>query len=154
MVADLDGGWRELTKGWGFWAEDNLDYRDESKFQCRLYFLAKAPDSYESRKTFHERYLLEPIRRGRISISLHGMNLEVDVPLTQGWRRDKNGRPLIHEIEEDVFSVETSEGSINYRLQIWVTFFGRSSMFVPDQREWGDGFAWVGGRPESNRQKF
>jgi len=84
------------------------------------------------------------------------MKLEVDVPLAQSWKKtnDLNRRPIVYEIADDVFSIETEEGSIDYRLQVWVVLRGESKMFVPDQFEYGDGFAWIGGRPESNREKF
>ena len=155
MCADLDVGWRKLSKGWGFYAEDYLDYRDESRFHCKLYLVEKAPKAFESRKTFHERYF-DPVKLGSSLVSLHGMNLEVCVPLAQGWKptSDANRRPSIYEIGEDIFYIETLDGNIHYRLQIWVVLHGKSNMFVPDQREWGDGFAWIGGRPESNRRKF
>ena len=89
-------------------------------------------------------------------MSLRGAKLEVNVPLAQRWLRtnDSNQRPSIYEIAENVFSIETEDGIINYRLQLWVVLHVPPRMFVQDQREWGDGFAWVGGRPESNRQKF
>jgi hypothetical protein len=156
LCADLAGGWRKLTKGWGFYADDYLNYRGESKFHCKLYLVEKAPSSYESRKMFHERYLLSPLRLGSNFVMLHGMKLEVEVPLDQGWKRtnDINRRPCVHEIGEDIFSVDTDDGAISYRIQIWVVLHGQSKMFVPDQREWGDGFAWIGGRPESNPRKF
>jgi hypothetical protein len=155
MIADLDGGWRKLHTGWGFFAEDDLDYKEESKFNCRLYLLGKAPSSFESRKSFHERYL-DPFMFGNCLVSLHGMKLEVDVPLAQRWTptNDSNRRPSIYEIVEDVFYTKTEEGKIYYRLQIWVVLHGQSKMFVPDHYERGDGFAWIGGRPESNPRKF
>jgi hypothetical protein len=97
-----------------------LDYKGECRFHCKLYLVGKAHGSYESRKTFHERYLLEPIKFGSNSVSLHGMKLEIDVPLAQRWTptNDSNRRPSIYEIVEDVFYVETEEGKINYRLQV------------------------------------
>jgi hypothetical protein len=155
MGADLDGGWRQLSKGWGFYTEDFLNYLGESKFHCKLYLVEKAPKSFESRKIFHERYL-EPLEIGGCRVSLHGMKLEVDVPLAQRWTltNDSNRRLSIYEIAENAFCVQTGDGKITYRLQVWVVFHGQSKMFVPSQSEWGDGFAWIGGRPESNRRKF
>lgn len=155
MCADLEHGWANLVEAYGFDKTDYLDY-GESRFRCRLRLIEKAPRSYESRKAFHERYLLEPLKLGSNSVSLHGMKLEVDVPLAQSWKKtnDLNRRPIVYEIADDVFSIETEEGSIDYRLQVWVVLRGESKMFVPDQFEYGDGFAWIGGRPESNREKF
>jgi hypothetical protein len=154
MRADLNGGWRQLDKGWGFDAEVYLDYRNESKFRCRLYLLAKAPSSFETRKTFPERYIPDPVEFGNNFISLHGTKLEVDVPMDQVWKQtsDNHRRPCIYEFKEDIFSIATDDGTIYYRIQIWVVFHGESRMFVPDQHEWGDGFAWIGGLPESNRR--
>jgi hypothetical protein len=155
LCADLGPGWRRLDKVWGFDAEDFLEY-GESKFRCRLRLVEKAPSSFESRKTFHERFLDPPRDLGDCRVSLHGWKLEVDVPMAQAWfpTNDSNRRPMIYEIGEDIFSINTSEGVIPYRLQIWVVLHGPSRMFVKDQHERGDGFAWVGGRPESNRRKF
>ena len=154
ICADLDHGWTNLGGAWGFDKTDYLEY-GESKFRCRLRLVEKAPGSYESRKTFPERYF-DPIKIGSIFVSLHGKKLEVDVPLAQPWTptNDVNRRPSIYEIGEDIFYIKTEDGNINYRLQIWVVLHGQSKMFVQDQREWGDGFAWIGGRPESNPRKF
>jgi hypothetical protein len=154
MCADLDHGWTNLGRAWGFDRTNYLEY-GESKFRCRLRLVEKAPRSYESRKTFLDRYF-DSIVLGSNHVSLHGMKLEVDVPLAQQWTQtaDVNRRPRIYEIGEDIFYIETEDGNINYRLQIWVVLHGQSKMFVPEQREWGDGFAWIGGRPESNPRKF
>jgi len=116
----------------------------------------KAPPSYESRKDFPERYLDEPLDSGRSSLMLHGTKMDIDVPLSQEWAvtKDSNHRPVIYELRENAFSIDFSEGSINYRVQVWVTHHGPPHMFVRDAFEHGDGFAWVGGRPESNRRKF
>jgi hypothetical protein len=154
ICADLDHGWKNLGKAWGFDETNYLEY-GESKFRCRLRLVEKAPSSYESRKVFHDRYL-DPVILGNCSASLHGMKLQVDVPLTQRWSptNDSNRRPSIYEIAEDFFLIETGDEKICYRLQIWVVLHGPSKMFVSDQQEWGDGFAWIGGRPESDRRKF
>ena len=156
LSGDLDRGWRNLGPAWGFDESDSALEYGESKFRCRLWLVAKAPTSFESRKTFHERYLQQPVRLGCSAVSLHGMRIEVDVPLDQAWSatKDLNKYPIVYAIREDVFSIETGEGRINYRLQFWVVLHGPSRMFVPNQYETGDGFAWVGGRPESNRQRF
>ena len=155
LCADLNRGWKNLGKAWGFDEQDFLDYGD-SRFRCRLRLVAKIPSSCESGKTFHDRYIIEPIKLGTNSVTLHGMKLEVDVPLAQDWMptRDLNRRPSIYDIGEDIFSIVTKGGTITYRLQIWVVLHGQSEMFVPDQREMGDGFAWIGGRLKSNRRKF
>jgi hypothetical protein len=110
MSADLDVGWRNLKKGWGFYAEDYLDYKDESKFHCKLYLVEKAPKQFDSRKTFHERYF-DSVKLGNSIVSLHGVKLEVCVPLSQEWKptNDSNRRPSIYEIGEDIFYLETSD---------------------------------------------
>jgi hypothetical protein len=155
LVADLDRGWSNLGNVWGFDQTNYLDYGD-SRFRCRLRIVEKAPKVWETRTTFHERYLSGPLLLGNCSVSLHGMKLEVDVPLSQRWMptNDSNRRPSVFGFSEDAFSIETKDGSIYYRLQVWLVLHGPSRMFVPDQREHGDGFAWIGGRPESNRRKF
>jgi hypothetical protein len=156
LCADLDCGWRELGGKWGFDEQDFLPSEGDSKFRCRVRFIEKAPSNWESRRTFPERYLLNPITLGNNLVSLHGTKLEVDIPLTQDWvsTNDSNRRPSIYVMKEDVFEVETIDGVLNYRLQVWVVLHGQSRMFVKEERELGDGFAWVGGRPESNRRKF
>jgi hypothetical protein len=117
LCADLGSGWKNLGKAWGFDEENFLDY-GESKFRCRLRLVERAPSSFESRKTFHERYLIEPKKLGRNSISLHGMKLEVDVPLAQSWTptNDSNRRPAVQNPIDG--SSEGSQGerlSWNYR---------------------------------------
>jgi hypothetical protein len=156
LRADLERGWRNLDGPWGFDEQDYLLYEGESKFRCRLRLAEKAPRTWESRKTFHERYSAEPLRLGNNAVSLHGMKLEVDVPFAQSWAptNDSNRRPSVYEIREDVFCIETTDGNVKYRLQLWVVLHGRSKMFVKDERELGDGFSLAGGRPESNRRKF
>lgn len=155
LCADLERGWTNLGRFYGFDYQAFLDY-GESKFRCRVRLVEKAPLEWESRKTFHDRFLLEPLELGNNLVSLHGMKLEIEVPLKQYWAatNDVNRRPNIYEISEDIFSIETPDGVISYRLQIWVVLHGQSRMFVRDQYEQGDGFAWTGGRPESNRRKF
>jgi hypothetical protein len=155
LCGDLARGWRNLGQFWGFDEQDYLEY-GESKFRCRFRVVAKAPDSFSSRKTFPERYVLDPIKVGECSVSLHGLKLELDVSLAQPWRptNDANRRPSVYEIEEDAFIVRTPEGDIYYRLQVWLVLHGQSKMFVKDEYEWGDGFAWIGGRPESDRSRF
>jgi hypothetical protein len=156
LRADLDAGWRNLGRYWGFDGTNSLDYGDKSKFSCRLRIVAKAPDSWESRRTFPERYLPEPVGFGNGLLRLNGTKLNVEVPLEQAWRptKDLNRRPSIYEIDDDIFVVNTNEGSISYRIQLWVVLHGPSSMFVRDEYDWGDGFAWIGGRPESDRRRF
>lgn len=156
VSASLDIGWKNLGKSWGFDETDYLDYDGDSKFRCRLRLVEKAPTTWASRAVFHERYLDDPFRVGDNFVSLHGLRLQVDVPLSQDWSltNDSNRRPSIYVMDEDVFCVDTSDGAIHYRLQLWIVLHGRSQMFVKAEHEWGDGFAWVGGRPESNRRKF
>ena len=93
-------------------------------------------------------------RLGDNSVSIDGPVMVIDVPLTQGWRLSQQGRPMLYEISDQLFQSMTTEGSIDYRVQLWVVYHGDEKMFVKNEREWGDGFAWVGGRPESNRRKF
>jgi hypothetical protein len=106
MCADLDHGWTNLGKTWGFDKTNHLEYYEESKFRCRIRLVEKASSFYESRKTFHERYF-DPIKLGKCFVSLHGMKLEVDVPLAQDWTptNDSNRRPSIYEIGEDIFYI-------------------------------------------------
>ena len=147
-----------------FWQRKGLNpgfrqrgcWLEEPRFRCRLRLVEKAPTTWASRAVFHGRYLDDPFRVGGNFVSLHGVRLQVDVPLSQDWSltNDSNRRPSIYVMDEDVFCVDTSDGAIHYRLQLWIVLHGRSQMFVKAEREWGDGFAWVGGRPESNRRKF
>jgi hypothetical protein len=155
LVADLGRGWKKLDRCFGFDEQDFLDYRD-SKFRCRLRLVEKAPDHFETRRSFPERYLLEPVRLDKSSVSLHGVKLEINIPLDQRWSQtqDRNKYPIIFENADDIFIIKTEEGTISYRLQIWIVLHGPLTMFVRDQFEKGDGFAWIGGRSESNRRKF
>jgi hypothetical protein len=155
IYADLGCGWSNLGSACGFDKTDFLEY-GEAKFKCRLRLIAKAATSTKSAQIFHERYVLKPVEVGRSLISLHGLRLQVDIAMGQVWftTQDQNRRPIIYETSENLFSVDTPDGPISYRMQLWVVLHGQSKMFVRDQYEHGDGFAWIGGRPESNRRKF
>src|SRR5208337_5168733 len=84
LSADLDIGWKDLGHDYGFDEQDYLPY-GESKFRCSLRLVGKAPASCETRKTFHDLYFPEPLKLGSCLVSLHGMKLEVDIPLAQSW---------------------------------------------------------------------
>jgi len=158
LSANLERGWRDLSKPgkkhnyWGFDESIKADCQMNSLFRCHLYVAATAPHSWPSVQSFPTMKFLG--RLGDNSVSIDGPVMVIDVPLTQGWRLSQQGRPMLYEISDQLFQSMTTEGSIDYRVQLWVVYHGDEKMFVKNEREWGDGFAWVGGRPESNRRKF
>jgi hypothetical protein len=79
----------------------------------------------------------------------------LNIPLLNVWQPTNNsGRQRIYENGERLFSITTPDGVIEYRVQLWVVAYETRRIFFQTEYEWGDGFAWVGGRPESNRRKF
>jgi hypothetical protein len=153
LHADLEKGWRDLGKKWGFDNQGWLPYQ-ESKFRCRIRLTANADAKWETRKTFPEIALESEIGGNPVLIS--GGHLELLAKMAQPWKATNNPsrNPSIYASEEVLFSHNSLDGEISYSLQLWLVFRGPSKMFVPDVYEWGDGFAWVGGRPESNRRRF
>lgn len=158
LNANLLQGWKDLSKPnnrynyWGFDESVKAEYRMSSYFRCHLYVVAVAPHSWSSVHCAPEVQFSGTL--GRNSVNVDGFTMNVDVPLTQEWRPNKQGRPLIYEISDRLFQTATPDGNVGYRVQLWVVHHGDDKMFVRSEHEWGDGFAWVGGRPESNRRKF
>jgi hypothetical protein len=60
----------------------------------------------------------------------------------------------VYATKEPLFSIETKDGLIGYRVQLWFSRYDQKDMIVQDQYDDGDGVALSGGRPESNRRKF
>lgn len=160
LTADLNRGWKHLEKRgrkpayWGFDEQIWVPNKNEPDYWCHLYFVALGPVTWESVRTFPGtvgRYDL-----GHNSVSVNGSRMEVDIPLSNnawGLTQESN-RLRIHVQKEPLFSIATPDGVIGFRVQLWFVHHGPRSMFVKHQYEWGDGLAWIGGRPESNRRKF
>lgn len=158
LNASLEQGWRYLGKAekknnyWGFDESIRAEYHGDSYFRCRLYVVALGSPSLVSVQSFPSVEFSGAL--GRNTVVIHGFAIVIDVPLGQGWSRSKQGRPLIYQISERLFQAKTLDGPIDFRAQLWVVYHGEEKMFVKHEYEWGDGFAWIGGRPESNRRKF
>jgi hypothetical protein len=158
LTANLGLGWKDLSKPgqkrnyWGFDESVKAEYQGNSFFRCHLYVAALAPHSSPSAQSFPSITFAGNL--GRNSVQVNGQMMIVEVRLTQGWGISQQGRPLVYEISDRLFQAITSEEMVDYRAQLWVVHHGDDSMFVKNEYERGDGFAWIGGRPESNRRKF
>jgi hypothetical protein len=158
LHANLERGWRDLEKPgkknsyWGFDESIRAEYRMSAYFRCRLYVVALAPRSWPGVQDAPTAIFNGKL--GSNSISINSSTMVVDIPLMQPWSLSKQGRPLVYEMSDRLFQATTPEGIVNYRVQLWVVYHGEESMFAKSEYEWGDGFAWIGGRPESNRRKF
>jgi hypothetical protein len=153
LSTDLQTGWEDLGKNWGFDKTVKLPYLSESYFRCRLRVAALVPDKRESARIFSGDELSCVL--GQNSVLVNGPKMEVNIPLSNTWRPTRDsGNPIVYEIGDPLFSLTVVDETIGYRVQLWVVLHGPRNMFVRDQYEWGDGFAWIGGRPESNRRKF
>jgi hypothetical protein len=160
LTADLDVGWRNLGEIWGFDEEARLaTYEQESTFVCRLRLrhakgLTVPAECLES---FVDNQSVEKVDRGTFSVEHDRQFLKVRIPIKeQNWvpTINQSRHPSVYFFEESLLRAEVENWVIPYDMQVWIRLRGRTKMFVPDKFEWGDGFAWVGGRPESNRRRF
>jgi hypothetical protein len=159
LRADLDHGWTLLAKGnkkqayRGFDLQIYLPDRSEPKYWCHLYVVARVPIEHESVETFAGTHFKGTL--GCNQVSINGSIMEIDVPLELNtWAPTKeSGRMGIYASSEELFRINTEDGNISFRAQLWLVNYEPKTMFIKHQYEWGDGFAWIGGRPESNRRK-
>ena len=147
LSADLDQGWRDLGGAWGFDDSGFLNYEIGSKFQCRLRFVAKAPEGWESRTKFPVSEYLTRLALGNNVVAIHGPRLMVSVPLDQPWGPEPE-HPSIYEAEPALYAADTSDGRIEYGLEVWVSLEGASRKFVLDNSEAGRGWIWTGNQAE------
>jgi hypothetical protein len=158
LVADLALGWRDLGSAWGFDKEDRIPFESESTFVCRLRLRhAKGYAAHQDLLRAFPELETVNVNGGSFSAELFGSILRVRIPIVeQRWvpTNNQSRHPSIYLFEESLFTAEIDGRHIRYDMQVWVRLHGRTRMFVPDKFEWGDGFAWVGGRPESNRRRF
>ncbi|MBV8630322.1 MAG: hypothetical protein JOZ83_05320 [Silvibacterium sp.] len=159
IKANLDIGWKNLGSFWGFDEQDRLPFEKESTFVCRLRLrhgkeLAVPKECLEIYPGVQSS---EKIDFDTFSLERDLQSLKLRIPIAdQKWVPTNNlsRHPLIYLAEEGVFRTEIEEFTITYDFYAWIRLHGPTKMFVPDKFEWGDGFAWVGGRPESNRKRF
>jgi hypothetical protein len=158
LAADLERGWGRINGSWGFDRTVWLPYERESKFRCRVRVVAVGPTSPVDSELLptHFRSFDSQKRLGRNLVFLKESILIVNFPLDQEWQPAKESRdPLIYEIGDPLFETTMpNDCKLGMRMQLWVVEKGPTCMFVRNQYERGDGFAWIGGRPESNRRKF
>jgi hypothetical protein len=152
LTADLDQGWHDLGGEWGFDDSGFLNYEIGSRFECRLRFVAHAPENWGSRTKFPASEYLTRLALGNNGVMIHGAGLLVDVPLDQPWHPGQSepgesepDQPSIHEAEPAFYSVETPDGKIEYSLEVRLAMVGVSRKFKEHEYAWGKGFAWTGG---------
>jgi hypothetical protein len=148
LTADLDNGWQDLGEAWGFDGSGFLNYEIGVKFQCRLRFVARAPETWETRKKFPASEYITRLAFGTNGALLSGSYLYVDIPLDQPWRPGESepDQPSVYSCEPSLFSAETADGKIEYKLEAWAAITGPTKRFVRHKYDWGEGFAWVGSR--------
>ena len=159
LTADLDRGWKLLEKKgnkpdyWGFDKAIFLPDRSDPEFWCHLYVVALRPVTWESVRKFPGTDCSREL--GHNSVLVTRSTMILNIPLLNVWQPTNNSdKQWIYEKGERLFSITTPDGVIEYRVQLWVVAYGTRRIFVQTEYEWGDGFAWIGGRPESNRRKF
>ena len=146
LTADLERGWKNLGKYWGFDKQIYLPYSRESKFRCRIRVAAHTTLACES-------YNFPSIewdgKDGVHTFHIKDHRLRVIVPLNQPWTptKLKSHNPCLYLEKVQRFDCE-------YSFRIWIVHHGPGQMFVKDEYEHGDGHALTGGRPESNRRRF
>ncbi len=158
LRADLGAGWSKLNGAWGFDHEDCVPYERESTFVCRVRLRPTKGLRISERllQSFPEFDPLE-ISLASWSFSMESSILTIRVPLAdQKWvpTKNLNRYPSIYVFEDPLFERDLDGENVRYSMQMWIRLRGPSKMFVKTEFDWGDGFAWIGGRPESNRRKF
>ena len=146
LTADLDQGWHDLGRGWGFDGSGFLNYEIGARFQCRLRFAAKVPETWDTRTKFPASDYLTRLRFGNNVAMVYRANLAVDVPLDQAWRpgEDQPDQPAVYADEPLFYVADTADGKIEYQLQMGIVVDGQTKRFVKHPYDWGQGFAWVG----------
>jgi hypothetical protein len=116
--------------------------------------LARAPIERKSVGTFPGTTFNGSL--GHNPVSINNSIMEIDIPVAfNTWTYTKESRRMgVYAYSEELFRISTPDGDIPFRAQLWLVNYEPPTMFVKHQYEWGDGFAWIGGRPESNRRKF
>jgi hypothetical protein len=149
LTAGLDQDWHDLGGEWGFDGSGFLNYEIGARFQCRLRFAAKAPETWETLTKFPVSDYLTRLRFGNNVAMVYRANLAVDVPLDQAWRpgEDEPDQPTVYAYEPSLYVADTADGKIEYQLQMCVAVDGQTKKFVAHQYDWGQGFAWIGNQP-------
>jgi hypothetical protein len=146
LTADLDQGWHDLGGEWGFDGSGFLNYEIGARFQCRLHFAAKAPETWETRTKFPISDYLTRLRFGHNVAMVYRASLAVDIPLDQPWHpgQDAPDQPSMYAFEPSLYSMDTADGKVEYQLQVWIALDGSSKKFVKHLYDCGEGFAWTG----------
>jgi hypothetical protein len=149
LTADLDQGWHDLGREWGFDGSGFLNFEIGARFQCRLRFVAKAPETWQARTKFPASDYLTRLGVGNNLAIVYRTNLIVDVPLDQAWRpgEDRPDQPAVYAYEPSMYVADTADGKIEYQVQMWIVVDGQTKKFEKHPYDWGQGFAWVGSQP-------
>src|ERR1700733_4601786 len=83
LTADLDPGWHDLGREWGFDDGGFLNFEIGARFQCRLGCVARSPETWQARTEFPASDDRTRLRAGSNLAAVLRANLIVDVPLDQ-----------------------------------------------------------------------
>ena len=142
-----------MKKSWGFSEQKFLSYDTDLKFRCQVTVTAESEGYPICLRTFPNVSLRRNVNQNDIEVG--EQKIALIIPLSQPWHPTKDSnQPHIYFEALPLFLSDSDCGEIGYALRVLIVKRGRTKMFVPEEYDWGDGFAWIGGRPESNRRRF
>jgi hypothetical protein len=155
--ADLDAGWRELEKTYGFFRTLWIWYRDWH-VRTQLAVIAQPATFDERAQQFPDVSLQD--RDGLVSYLVDQRKLTVRVPLsvTLPWRLTPSQNPeiFLEKLPLVVHDFNLSPGvnlSLAFDLRVWIIFHQPQPAPIPDVRVWCQKFFVPAGQFESKRSR-
>jgi hypothetical protein len=156
--AEVAGAWRKLEKWWGFREIAGQPYGDDT-FWCRVELVLWSRDGVLGREKIKS--LRYPAEGDSGWVKVQGGILSVVAPLREGWTLNRRGHPRYRR-ELQIPQVRLVPGPTpgksipltiaTFALEITILRLPPRSMTVPDEWEFGDGHALVGGLPGTKRR--
>jgi hypothetical protein len=150
LKIDLDRGWRDLKKTYGFFEQKKIRYKGDWSIRTQVSLIAQPA-------TFNYRAASFPVTSLKggdhlFSYSLDVRQLTVKVALNehQPWRMMSTGRPGLF-IEE--LPLLHTQNLLSFDLRVWVVFHEPNPTPPRDVREWCQRLFVPGGHFESNRRR-
>lgn len=145
--ADLDAGWRELEKTFGFFRTQWVWYK-EWHVRTQLALITQ-PATFDERAANFPDVSLETIN-GTVLYSINQKKLTVKVPLNPAlpWRMTPSRCPEVFLEQLPLLGANL----LAYDLRIWIVFHPPHPAPIPDVRVWCQKMFVPGGQMESNRR--
>jgi len=149
LMADLDRGWRELKKTYGFSQQKSIRHKGDWRIRAHTSLIAQPATFDEHAATFPT----ISITGGDdlFSYTLEAKQLTVRIALNeqQPWRIMTTGHPGL--FAEQIPLLRTRD-RLSLNLRVWIVFHEPNPTGPRDVREWCQELFVPGGQLESNRR--